>query len=166
MLSDADAVMTLVLTVSATALLNVPRLVRLDAVTPLARVEPVSVPAAAGTVMFAEPSKLTPLIVRAVDRIVAFAAVPANCVPELCSVSPKMALMVALSVLETGMVVHVPSPRHHVEALALVPEFRCEVARLPVTPPLPLAARLIAPHSTRAESMSVQTVLLGAMTPG
>jgi hypothetical protein len=55
----------------------VPRLVRLDSVTPLANVVPVKVPAAAGTVMASVPSKLTPLMARAVARAVAVAALPA-----------------------------------------------------------------------------------------
>lgn len=45
---------------------SVPTLVRLDETTELFSVVPVSVPAAAVTVMFAVPSKLVPLIVRAV----------------------------------------------------------------------------------------------------
>ena len=58
---------------------SVPTLVSDDAVTPLASVEPVSVPAAADTVMLAEPLKFVPLIVRAVCRVVAVAALPVNC---------------------------------------------------------------------------------------
>ena len=53
-----------------------PRLVRLEAVTPLASVLPVSVPAAAVMVMFAEPSKLVPLMLRAVCKVVAVPALP------------------------------------------------------------------------------------------
>jgi hypothetical protein len=53
---------------------ELPKLVRLLAVTPLASVAPVNVPAAAGTVMLAVPSKLTPLIVRAVCKAVAVPA--------------------------------------------------------------------------------------------
>lgn len=45
---------------------ELPKLVKLDAVTPDARVDPESVPAAAVTVMFAVPSNATPLMLRAV----------------------------------------------------------------------------------------------------
>ena len=45
---------------------SVPTLVRLEAVTPEAKVEPLNVPAAAVTVMSAVPLKLTPLMERAV----------------------------------------------------------------------------------------------------
>ena len=55
---------------------NVPTLVRLDAVTPEARVAPVSVPAAAVTVMSAEPLNATPLIFREVAKVVAVEALP------------------------------------------------------------------------------------------
>ena len=55
---------------------RVPTLVRLDAVTFDARVAPVSVPAAAATVIAAVPSKFTPLIARAVCNAVAVAALP------------------------------------------------------------------------------------------
>ena len=57
-------------------LLNVPTLVSEEAVTPLASVVPVSVPAAAVTVMSAVPLKLTPLMFRAVWSAVAVAAFP------------------------------------------------------------------------------------------
>lgn len=60
---------------TATAV-SVPTLVRLDAVTPLASVAPLNVPAAAVTVIAAVPSKLTPLIARAVASAVAVAALP------------------------------------------------------------------------------------------
>ncbi len=52
-------------------LVNVPTDVRLLAVTPDARVVPVSVPAAAVTVMSALPLKLTPLMLRAVVSVAA-----------------------------------------------------------------------------------------------
>lgn len=55
---------------------ELPKLVKLDAVTPEASVAPVSVPAAAVTVMFAVPSKDTPLIVLAVCSAVAVPALP------------------------------------------------------------------------------------------
>ena len=54
----------------------VPRLVRDDPVTPLARVLPVRVPAAAATVMLPVPSKVTPFMVRPVCSAVAVAALP------------------------------------------------------------------------------------------
>jgi hypothetical protein len=55
---------------------RVPTLVRDDAVTPEFRVFPVRVPAAAVTVMLAEPSNEVPLIVLAVARVVAVDALP------------------------------------------------------------------------------------------
>lgn len=53
-----------------------PKLVRDDAVTPDASVDPVRVPAAAVTVMSAVPSNDTPLIVLAVCNAVAVPAFP------------------------------------------------------------------------------------------
>lgn len=50
--------------------------VKKDPVTPAGNEDPVSVPAAAATVIFAVPSKLVPLIVRAVWRAVAVPALP------------------------------------------------------------------------------------------
>lgn len=55
---------------------SVPTLVRDDAVTPDARVVPVRVPAAAVTVMSADPLNATPLMLRAVCNVVAVAAFP------------------------------------------------------------------------------------------
>ena len=55
---------------------KVPVLVKLEAVTPEARVAPVRVPAAAVTVMAAVPSKSVPFIARAVAKAVAVAALP------------------------------------------------------------------------------------------
>ena len=55
---------------------KVPTLVKLDAVTPELSVLPVSVPAAAVTVIFPVPSKLVPFIVLAVSKAVAVAAFP------------------------------------------------------------------------------------------
>ena len=57
---------------------KVPTEVRLDAVTPAASVFPVSVPAAAVTVISAVPSNATPLIFRAVASLVAVEALPVN----------------------------------------------------------------------------------------
>ena len=56
----------------------VPTAVNEDVTTLLASVVPVSVPAAAGTVIAALPSKLTPLIARAVANVVAVVALPVN----------------------------------------------------------------------------------------
>ena len=56
--------------------LRTPTLCRLDVVTPAARVSPVKVPAAAGTVMSVEPLKGMPLIFLAVCNAVAVAALP------------------------------------------------------------------------------------------
>src|SRR5580692_9784992 len=47
-------------------------------------------------------------------------------------------------------VAHVASPRQKVELLAPEPEFKLLTGRLPVTPPLPLLARLMGP--TRADA--------------
>ena len=58
------------------SLANHPRLVKLDAVTLELSVLPVSVPAAAVTVIFPVPSKLVPLIVLPVSKAVAVAALP------------------------------------------------------------------------------------------
>ena len=55
---------------------NVPTLVKLDAVTPDASVAPLRVPAAAVTVIGAVPSNVTPLIARPVCKAVAVAALP------------------------------------------------------------------------------------------
>jgi hypothetical protein len=55
-------------------LVIVPTEVKEEPVTPEASVLPERVPAAAVTVMFAEPSKDTPFMVRAVSRIVAVPA--------------------------------------------------------------------------------------------
>ena len=59
----------------ATNVGEVPKLVSDDAVTPDARVAPVKVPAAAVTVIFAEPSKLVPLMVRGVVNVAALPVV-------------------------------------------------------------------------------------------
>ena len=58
----------------------VPTLVSEDAVTPAANVAPVSVPAAAVTVMFAVPSNEVPFIVLAVCNAVAVPAFPVTLV--------------------------------------------------------------------------------------
>jgi hypothetical protein len=64
-------------TIPVTArLVSVPTEVSDEAVTVAAIVDPLSVPAAAVTVIFPVPSKLTPLIVRAVRSFVAVAALP------------------------------------------------------------------------------------------
>ena len=55
---------------------NVPTVVKLEAVISELSVLPVSVPAAAVTVIFAVPSKLVPLIVLPVASAVAVAAFP------------------------------------------------------------------------------------------
>lgn len=57
---------------------NVPKDVSDEAVTPAAKVEPDNVFAAAVTVIFAEPSKPTPLIVRVLSKVVAVDALPVN----------------------------------------------------------------------------------------
>jgi hypothetical protein len=55
---------------------ELPKLVRLDAVTPEVRVDPESVPAAAVTVISAEPLNDTPLMFLAVCSVVAVPALP------------------------------------------------------------------------------------------
>jgi hypothetical protein len=57
---------------------SVPTLVSDEAVTPDASVAPVKVPAAAGTVMLADPLNDTPLMLRAVARVVAVEALPVS----------------------------------------------------------------------------------------
>src|SRR5262245_21536091 len=74
-----------------------------EAVTPLARVEPVSVPAAAGTVMLAVPSKLTPLMVRAVWSAVAVPALPET-EPEMVDEKVFVSAIVWLPVVYTPFV--------------------------------------------------------------
>jgi hypothetical protein len=73
-------------------LASVPTLVNEDAVTPELRVEPVSVPAAAVMVIGPVPSKLTPLIARAVCKAVAVAALPVV-LPELPVIEPEIGLV-------------------------------------------------------------------------
>jgi hypothetical protein len=72
----ASIVPPLMSAVVATRLAIVPSDVSEDAVTPDARVAPVSVPASAATVMSALPLKLTPLMLRAVSNVVAVPALP------------------------------------------------------------------------------------------
>lgn len=62
--------------IGVTSVGELPKLVRLEAVTPEARVAPVSVPAAAATVISAEPLNDTPLMFLAVCRVVAVPALP------------------------------------------------------------------------------------------
>lgn len=77
---DMDTPLTLVAVAApmfgVTSVGEDPKLVRLDEVTPEAKVAPVSVPASAVTVIFAVPSNDTPLIVLAVCRAVAVPALP------------------------------------------------------------------------------------------
>ncbi len=82
--------------VPATRVVIVPKLVREDAVTPAARVEPVRVDAAAVTVILALPSKEVPLMVLGVCKAV---AVPAF--PEIVDWSP---VLVPLTVASKGTV--------------------------------------------------------------
>ena len=69
------------------------------AVTPLARVAPVKVPAAAVTVIAAEPSKFTPLIALAVAKAVAVEALPVNA-PVIGPANP---VAVSIPVLELNV---------------------------------------------------------------
>lgn len=73
---------------------RVPRLVSDEAVTPAARAAPVSVPAAAVTVMSAEPLNATPLMFLAVWSVVAVVALPVTfpvTVPVRFPVIPPLA---------------------------------------------------------------------------
>lgn len=64
-----------------------PTLVNEEAVTPAAKVPPVSVPAAAVTVMSAEPSNATPFMLRAVASFVAVAALPVKAPMKVVAVA-------------------------------------------------------------------------------
>jgi len=78
---------------------RVPTDVRLDVVTPAARVSPVKVPAAAGTVivMGVEPSKLTPLIVLPPPaNLVAVSALPVKVPVTLPDKAPWKVVAVML----------------------------------------------------------------------
>ena len=86
---------------------RVPRDVREDAVTPDARVSPVSVPAAAVTVMSALPLKLVPLMFRAVCNVVAVEALPVRVAvraPVTPSVPPTLAFPETTSALVLAVV--------------------------------------------------------------
>ena len=79
--------------------LRTPTLCRLDVVTPAARVSPVKVPAAAGTVivMGVEPSKLTPLIVLPPPaNLVAVSALPVKVPVTLPDKAPWKVVAVIL----------------------------------------------------------------------
>src|ERR1035437_1851802 len=82
---------------------RMPTLVRDDAVTVALSVAPESVPAAAVTVMAAEPSKFTPLIARVVARFVALAASPVQ-LPDEPDVFP-VTLPVRLAVTVVAVIV-------------------------------------------------------------
>ena len=74
------------------ALVKVPTVVRLEFVTVAFNVFPVSVPAAAGTVMSALPLNATPLMFLGVAKVVAVAALPVV-EPELPVTLPTMGLV-------------------------------------------------------------------------
>jgi hypothetical protein len=74
------------------ALVKVPTVVRLELVTVAFNVFPVSVPAAAGTVMSALPLNATPLMFLGVAKVVAVAALPVV-EPELPVTLPTMGLV-------------------------------------------------------------------------
>jgi len=79
-------------------LASVPTLVRDDETTDELRVVPVRVPAAAVTVIAAEPSKLTPLIARGVAKVVAVEALPVKApTNEVDVTDDKPASVVALA---------------------------------------------------------------------
>lgn len=88
---------------------ELPKLVSLDAVTPLARADPDSVPAAAVTVIFAEPLKLTPLIARAVASAVAVLAFPTSEPVNVVAVTAVNPVNEELSVIAYGLAT-VPAP--------------------------------------------------------
>jgi hypothetical protein len=83
---------------------RVPTEVRDEAVTPEFRVEPVSVPAAAVTVIAAEPSKLVPLIARGVARVVAVEAFPVRAPTKVVDVTEESPATVVV-VLPSEMLV-------------------------------------------------------------
>jgi hypothetical protein len=82
----------------------IPTLVREDAVTPELRLDPVSVPAAAVTVIAAEPSKLVPLIARGVARVVAVEALPVSAPTKVVDVTDDRPAIVVV-VLPSEMLV-------------------------------------------------------------
>lgn len=83
---------------------DAPKLVSDEAVTPAANVVPLSVPAAAVTVIAAVPSKLTPFIARAVCRAVAVPALPVTLVWSPVFVPETVALDGADSVAPSAIV--------------------------------------------------------------
>jgi hypothetical protein len=93
-------------------LVRVPTLVSDEAVTPEFRVLPLRVPAAAVTVISAEPLKETPLMLRAVCRVVAVEALPVkapvNVVAEMLPV-PVMLLVPIARVPPIVRLVRVPT---------------------------------------------------------
>lgn len=103
MVREPESAIVLVVKVSVPTtvpLTKFPTDVREEPVTPLARVVPVSVPAAAATVILLLPSKETPLMVLGVARVVAVLALP---------VSPPVKVVV-VRVLVLGLKVR-PVPR-------------------------------------------------------
>ena len=95
---------------------NVPTEVSDDAVTPEAKVPPVSVPAAAVTVIFAVPSNDVPLIVLAFCRAVAVPAFPVT--------PPDIALVTVRSVKNPAVNLAPVAPREPVEVMLFVPMAR------------------------------------------
>ena len=101
-------------------LAKVPTLVKEEAVTPEFRVAPLKVLAAAVTVIGAEPSKLTPLMARAVASTVAVAALPVV-EPEEPVTEPVMGFV-------TVRLTSVPT---EVKEEAVTPEFKVAPVKVP-----------------------------------
>ena len=120
------------LIVGITMVGDVPNEVSDDAVTPAARVAPVSVPASAVTVMFAVPSNDVPLIVRAVCNAVAVPALPETLVwsPVLVPLTEADAPMVSVRATSPSAIVRV-RPAVKTSALAIVRSKAAPVDRMP-----------------------------------
>jgi hypothetical protein len=107
---------------------RVPTLVSDDAVTPEARVLPERVPAAAVTVMSAEPLKATPLMFREVARVVAVDALPVRAPTKEVDVTEE----------RPARVVEVP-PR----AMDVLPIVTASVVSATVAVPEPVPSKIL-----------------------
>ena len=99
----------------------------------------------------ARPESAVPLILPTVVASVPEVVTSPDRSPLVTEVAPEnfvrlpvAGLPVVVTVPEPAGVAQVPSPRQKVVDDAEVPLFRLPTGRLPVTPPLPLAARLAA----------------------
>ena len=110
---------------------RVPTLVREDAVTPEFKVEPVRVPAAAVTVIAAEPSKFTPLIARAVARVVAVDAFPVRAPVKVVADIEPVPVMLFEPIARAPPIVKPVKVPTLVRDEAVTPEFRVAPERVP-----------------------------------